>query len=148
MASTKQTQFTLTAQGHANIQGTHSSTFEVTMDSQISTRGDCIIGVNASHGARNINTLIGDAIRRPHTRILTILSDGKITDQVHGYGSPQCSLTSPSSLVWRTSDFVNERTLSIRCNKAAHDLNRQLIKSLQNPNTTLQVALVVLAGDK
>lgn len=146
MAPTEQAQIILRAQGHVNVQATHSSTFEVTLGSHLSVRGDCIIGVNASHSAQDINTLIGAALKRVDTQVHTYLSVNEIIDQVHGFGSPHLLLTSPTSLVWRTSDFIDERTIAIRCDKAAKDLSRQLIESLQQPNAVLQVALVVLPG--
>jgi hypothetical protein len=118
------------------------------MESKLSLQGDCIIGVGASHAARHIDTLLGEELRHPDTLIVTYLSDGKITEQVQGYGSPDLSFSSPTSLVWRTSEFVDERTIAIRCDKAAKNLNRLLIESLQNPETTLQVSLVVFPGVK
>ncbi len=143
MASTKQHQFTIIAYGHANVQATHSSTFEITMDSNLSMKGDCIIGIKASHSAQHLNIQFGDAIRQPQTKILTLLTAGTITDQIHGFGSLNFTLTSPTSLVWRTSDYVDNRTVAIRCNKAAKDLNRRLIESLQNSKTELHVTITV-----
>jgi hypothetical protein len=141
MASTIQHQFTIIAYGHVNIRATHSSTFEITMDSQLSLKGDCIIGIKASHSAQHLNQQFGEAIRHPQTKIITHLTAGTITDQIHGVGSARLILNSPTSLVWRTSDYVDNRTLAIRCNKAAKDLNRRLIESLQNPETELQVTI-------
>ena len=148
MASTEQSQFTLTAYGHGNIRATHSSTFEITMEPSLSLQGDCIVGVNASHGAQHLNTLLGDALRHPNAQILTHLSNGVITERILGFGSPKLTLMSPLSLVWRTSEFIDERTIAIRCDKAAKDLDRQLIESLQNPDIRLQVALVISFGVK
>ncbi len=143
MASTKQHQFTIIAYGHVNVQATHSSTFEITMDPNLSMKGDCIIGIKASHGAQHLDIQFGDVMRQPQTKILTYLSAGTITDQIHGFGSPHFTLTSPTSLVWRTSDYVDNRTVAIRCNKAAKNLNRRLIESLQNPETELQITITV-----
>jgi hypothetical protein len=146
MGPIEKTQISLRAQGHTNIQATHSSTFEVTMDSHLSVSGDCIVGVNASHSAQHINRLIGATLKRVDSQVLTYLSVGEITEKIQGFGAPQLLLTSPTSLVWRTSDFIDERTIAIRCNKAAKDLNRQLIALLQQPETVLQVTLVVVPG--
>lgn len=128
------------------MKATHSSTFEVTLDSHISVRGDCIIGVNASHSAQDIASLLGAVLKQVDTQVHTYLSVGELTDHVQGFGSPSLLLTSPTSLVWRTSDFIDERTIAIRCDKAAKDLSRQLIESLQQPNAVLQVALLVVPG--
>ena len=143
MASPNQHQFTITAYGHPNIQATHSSTFEITMDSHLTMKGDCIIGIKASHNASHLYTHFGDAIRHPRTKILTHLSTEKVTDQIQGFGSPHLTLNSPTSLVWRTSEYVDDRTLAIRCNKAAKDLNRRLIEALQNSDTELQVIITI-----
>ena len=138
--------FTLTAKGHANVQATHSSTFEITVDSHLSRQGDCIIGVEASHSAQDINNILGEALRSPGSQIHTHLSVADISECVQGWGSPWLILTEATSLVWRTSDFVDARTLSIQCDKAAKDLNRALVALLQNPDSTLQVTLVVFSG--
>jgi hypothetical protein len=143
MASTKPHHFIIIAYGHANVQATHSSTLEITMDPNLSMKGDCIIGIKASHGAQHLNMQFGDALRQPQTKILTHLTAGTITDQIRGFGSPRFTLTSPTSLVWRTSDYVDNRTVAIRCNKAAKDLNRRLIESLQHPETELHVTITV-----
>lgn len=146
MVLTEANRFTLTATGHPHIQATHNSTFEVTVESNLTLRGDCIIGVNASHSAQQLNALLGTALRHPKSHLITYLSNGIITESIQGYGSPKISLASPTSLVWRTSDFVDDRTIAIRCNKAAKDLNRQLIEVLQKPYSTLHVTLVIFHG--
>jgi len=138
--------FTFTAKGHANVQATHSSTFEITLESHLSQQGDCIIGVEASHSAQDINTILGDALRCSGSQIQTYLSVGEISECIQGWGSPQLILSEETSLVWRTSDFVDARTVAIQCDKAAKDLNRALISLLQNPDTSLQVTLVVFSG--
>ena len=146
MASKDKDYFTFTAQGHPNIQATHSSTFEITMEAHLSPKGDCIIGVNGSHGAQQLNAHLGDILRCPDSLILTQLKVGTLTEEIQGFGSPDLTLKSPTSLVWRTSNFVDDRTIAIHCNKAAKDLNRKLIALLQNPETTLHVALLVSPG--
>lgn len=142
----EQEKFIFTAKGHANVQATHSSTFEITLESHLSRQGDCIIGVEASHSAQAINANLGDALRCPGSQIHTYLSVGEISECIQGWGSPQLILSDETSLVWRTSDFVDARTVAIQCDKAAKDLNRALIALLQNPDTSLQVTLVVFSG--
>ena len=146
MEKKEQVKFTLTAKGHANVQATHASTFEITLDSHLSRQGDCIIGVEASHSAQDINNILGEALRHPGSQIHTYLSVGEISEHVQGWGSPKLILSEGTSLVWRTSDFVDARTVAIQCDKAAKDLNRALIALLQNPDTSLQVTLVVFSG--
>ena len=146
MEKKEQEKFILTAKGHTNVQATHSSTFEITLDSHLTQQGDCIIGVGASHSAQDINNILGEALRRPGTQIHTYLSVGEISECIQGWGSPKLILSEETSLVWRTSDFVDARTVAIHCDKAAKDLNRALIALLQNPDSSLQVSLGVFAG--
>jgi hypothetical protein len=146
MEKKEQVKFTLTAKGHANVQATHSSTFEITLDPHLSRQGNCIIGVEASHSAQDINNILGKELRNPGSQIRTYLSVGEISEHVQGCGSPKLILSERTSLVWRTSDFVDARTVAIQCDKAAKDLNRALIALLQNPDTSLQVTLVVFSG--
>jgi hypothetical protein len=40
----------LSATGHPSIMATHPTTFEITKDSTLTKRGDCIIAVNATKG--------------------------------------------------------------------------------------------------
>lgn len=146
MENKEQEKFILTAKGHTNVQATHTSTFEITLDSHLTLQGDCIIGVEASHSAQDINNILGEALRRPGSQIHTYLSVDEISECIQGWGSPKLILSEETSLVWRTSDFVDARTVAIHCNKAAKDLNRALITLLQNPDSSLQVTLVVFTG--
>jgi len=137
------TPFTFTAKGHENIQASHPSTLEVTTDSHLTLRGDCIVGVKASHSAQDLKSLLEPVLRLPRCRIRTTLKVGALTDTILGWVSSEFPLSDPSSIVWRTSTFVDERTIAIRCNKAAKDLDRQLIAALQNSQSVLEVQLVV-----
>lgn len=74
---------------------------------------------------------------------MTRFSVGDVTDEVQGFGSPDLTLQAPSSLVWRTSAYKDDRTIAIRCNKAAVSINRKLVQELKNPSTLLQVVIVV-----
>ncbi len=145
MENKEQVKFTFTAKGHTNVQATHSSTFEITLDSHLSRQGDCIIGVEASHSAQDLNNILGAALRRPGSQIHTYLSVGEISECIQGRGSPKLILSEETSLVWRTSDFVDARTIAIQCDKAAKDLNRSLIALLQNPDSSLQITLLVFS---
>jgi hypothetical protein len=137
------TKFTFTAKGHVNIRATHPSTFEITTEPHLTPKGDCIIGVEASHSALELNQLAGDNLRTPTSEIQTFLSVDGITECIWGNGSPQLTLSNKISLVWRTSDFVDDRTIAINCDKAAKDLNPILISKLRNPGSILEVTFFV-----
>ena len=50
-----------------------------------------------------------------------------------GYGDRQLTLTDPHEIVLRKSNFASARTLAVKCNVAAIDMPREMIKALQNP---------------
>lgn len=125
------------------MRATHRSTLEVTTEHSLTTRGDCIIGVAASHSSSCLDSALGWAIRQPGSRILTRFSVGGFTDEVQGFGSPDLTLKAENALVWRTSTYKDDRTIAIRCDKAAISINRRLIQELKNPSAQLQVAIVV-----
>lgn len=74
---------------------------------------------------------------------MTHLSVGEVTDVVQGFGSPDLTLQAPIALVWRTSTHIDDRTIAIRCDKAAGSINRKLVQELINPSALLQITLVV-----
>jgi len=45
---------TVRARGHPLVQGTHTTTFEVTKDETLTLAGDCIIGIAADKGAADL----------------------------------------------------------------------------------------------
>ncbi len=138
--------FTMTARGHENIRATHQSTFELTTESHLTLQGDCIVGVGTTHSVSMLNSIFGDALRSPGSRIHTKLTIGEITEKIQGYGSPQLKLTDPNSIVWRKSNFIDERTIAIGCNKSAKDFNRNLIKALQTSKAILHVSIAIYSG--
>jgi len=135
----------LTARGHPNIQATHRSTFEVTAEPTLTLRGDCIIGVKASATPSQVDAAVGKLLRSPGSLVTTRLYCEGLTDEVHGRGAPRLLLSSPFSLVWRTSSHIDSRTIAIHCDKAARDLDRQLIRRLQDPQAILYVTILVSA---
>jgi len=146
MASRTRAQVAFTVHGHPNIRATHPSTMEVTTQPNLTLRGDCILGVRADKSPAVIDAAIGWLLRQEPSRITTRLSAGGFTEEIVGAGTSRLTLRSPSSLVWRTSSYVDDRTIAIKCDKAARDIARELISQLQNPEAVLQVVIVVSAG--
>jgi hypothetical protein len=145
MAKREQAQVTFTAYGHPNIRATHRSTLEVTTQPTLTLRGDCILGIRATQSPSTIDVAIGPLLRRPSSRITTRLSTGAVTEEIHGVGSPKLALRNTSSLVWRTSNYIDDRTIAIHCDKAARDIARELISRLQDAQAVLQVVIMVSA---
>jgi hypothetical protein len=127
----------LHAEGHEHVSGTHPSTFEVTTDDYLTPAGDCIVGIEADRAPADFAPAFVDACRDPEARIVTELSvpvDGSSDDahvqRIVASGHPDLSFESDRSAVWRTSDYVDDRTVAVGAGGAAADLDRALVAAL------------------
>jgi hypothetical protein len=124
--------FKLKSKGHKNVTSHHKSTFEITMDQEIGPTADCIIGTGADKSMLNFPQEFKDKIANSETKILVILDTENGHDEIVGLGHEDLTLTHPTDIVCRTSDFTCPRTLMIKSDKAAKDLDRNLINDLKN----------------
>lgn len=124
--------FKLTARGHKNVSSLHKSTFEVTKDAEIGPTADCIIGTGADKSMLNFPEEFREKIADSNTRIRVILDTENGHDEITGFGHEDLTLTHPTDIVCRTSDYTCSRTLMIRADKAARDLDSNLIEDLKN----------------
>jgi len=131
------------AHGHENIQSTNTTTFEVTKETHLTKRGDCIIAVGANKGAADLDPKFKRAVRNEEARIIITLDAGEEVETINAWGSPQLTLTHPTDLVVRKSNYLCDRTLAIRSNKAAKDLSRKLVEKLHNPNQKVKITITV-----
>lgn len=133
----------LHARGHPNILGTHKMTFEITKDQDLSSRGDCVIGVNANKSARELDSRFKQACTRTNSKITLQLEAKGFTETIHGFGSEHLTFTHPHEIVGRRSSFISDRTIIIRSDKAASDINRRLIHVLKSSETELNITIRV-----
>ncbi|MBM4400405.1 MAG: DUF371 domain-containing protein, partial [Crenarchaeota archaeon] len=56
--------------------------------------------------------------------------------------SPQLTLSHPTDMVIRKSDYVCNRTLAVHADKAAQDLSRELVEKLRNPQQKVKITLI------
>jgi len=133
----------ITAKGHMNVRGTHGMTFEITKDSDLSNRGDCVIGVEANKGPVDFSSEFTEACRRDDARITVKLEAAGVVDIIHGVGSHKLTFTNPRELVGRKSTFTSDRTVLINADKAARDVDRRLIEALRSARTRLRVEIIV-----
>ncbi len=135
--------FSITAQGHPNVRATHSTTLEITRDRVLTVNGDCIIGVNASHGLRDLPEKMKTLLRSSKAVITVKLF---VLDQImiiKGKGHAGLTLDSADCFICRTSDYVDRRTLMIESDKAAKNIPRELVKLLQNPIPQIRIEITV-----
>ncbi len=124
--------FKLKAEGHKNVTSLHKSTFEITMDGEIGPTADCIIGTSADNSMMNFPQEFKDKIANSNTKIQVMLDSENGHDVITGWGHEDLTLTHPTDIVCRTSDFTCSRTLMIKSDKAARDLDSSLIEDLKN----------------
>ncbi len=132
------------ARGHPNISATHRSTFEITREDFLTPRGDCIIGVEAELACRDLPAWFKEALRSGEVLLVIELEVEGMKEVVNAKGSPRLSLASPTSMVIRRSDYIDDRTLAIKADKAARDLSRELVNRLKNRDAILTIRLRII----
>ncbi len=124
--------FKIKTKGHKNVTSNHKSTFEITKDAEIGPTADCIIGVDMDSTMLNFPDDFKAKIADSKTKITVILDSENGHDEISGWGHEDLSLTHPTDIVIRKSDYVCSRTLMIKADKAAKDLDSNLIDDLKN----------------
>ena len=124
--------FKILTKGHKNVSSKHKSTFEITKDAEIGSTADCIIGTDMDKTMLNFPPEFKDKIADSNTRITVELKTENGYDEITGWGHEDLTLTHPTDIVIRKSDFTCSRTLMINADKAAKDLDGNLIEDLKN----------------
>ena len=124
--------FKIKAKGHKNVLSLHKSTFEITKDKDLSLAGDCIIGLNIDKSMVDFSKEFKEKLANDDTKVIVELNTPNASDIIEGFGHHDLTLTHPTDIVCRKSTFICPRTLMIKSDKAAIDLNRDLIKDLAN----------------
>ena len=75
--------------------------------------------------------------------ITVILDTENGHDEIVGFGHENLTLTHPTDIVCRTSDYVCPRTLMINADKAARDLDSDLIEDLKNEKE-MEVTIILV----
>jgi hypothetical protein len=132
---------TLEAHGHAMITSMHEMTFEITKETHLTRRGDCIVAVRASKGAVDLSEEFKVAATNDSARITVVLSAGDMEMKATGRGSGKLQFTHPTDLVARKSTYICPRTLMISSNIAARDFPRRFIDVVKNPDCKITVRL-------
>lgn len=126
--------FKLKTKGHRNVTSLHKSTFEITRDAEIGLAADCIIGVDMDYTMLDFPEEFKSKIADSATKITVILDTENGHDEITGWGHEDLTLTHPTDIVIRKSDYTCSRTLMIGADKAARDLDRDLVCDLKNGN--------------
>jgi len=130
------------AHGHEHVRATHASTLELTSDDHLTPAGDCILAVEADRVPADLDSGFVDACRDAEATVTLTLEAGGHRDRVTGRGDPALTFASDRSLVCRTSDYVDDRTVMVEADGAAADLDRELVAALAD-GAACEAALTV-----
>ena len=122
-------------QGHKNILSLHQKTIEITKDDELTSNGDCIVGVSANISCVDLPEKMKKRIRNPKIKITFSIKAGDKKFTIQGNGSEKLSLKHTKDIVLRKSAFTCSRTIAINCDNASSDIPRDFVKILQNPKT-------------
>ncbi|MGC9147920.1 MAG: DUF371 domain-containing protein [Sulfolobales archaeon] len=128
------------ARGHSNITARHKTTLEITKESYVTKKGDCIIAIESEKSVKDLRSEIKESIKRGWF-ISLVIKAGNLVDYVMGLGDPRLSLEDPIRIVVRKSNYIDQKTLMIKANKAASDLNRDLVKNLRISDTSIDIII-------
>jgi hypothetical protein len=118
------------AGGHENVTATHASTFEVTSDEWLTPAGDCILATGADTTPADFDETFVSACRSPEATITATLRVEGHEQVVEGRGHPELTFDSDRSMVARTSDYVDDRTIMIDADAAAADIDDAIVEAL------------------
>ena len=121
--------------GHRNVQSLHARTIEITKDPNLSLRGNCIIGVSANKSCWDISDKLQRILKDDNSHITMDIIVGNKSFKMNVSGDRRLLLLSKHDIVIRKSTFICERTMAIRCDKASCDIPRDMVLSLQIPET-------------
>ena len=136
-------EFKIKSKGHKNVSSAHKSTFEITKDAEIGPTADCIIGVDMDETMLDFSKEFKEKIANSDTKIAVLLDTPNAHDEIIGFGHEDLTLTHPTDIVCRTSDYTCSRTLMIKSSKSARDLDLDLINDLKNEEI-LEVTIKIL----
>ncbi|WAC04521.1 MAG: DUF371 domain-containing protein [Methanoregula sp.] len=117
--------------GHPLVSASHPTTFEVTMEEELSENGHCIIGVGADKGAAGLSTEFRDILCRDGAKLTTTLACEGFIIEVQSEGSAAMVLDHRTDCVWRKSSFVCGRTIGIHSDHVAATLPITIITHLK-----------------
>ena len=127
--------FEIEFSGHQNIRSNHKKTLEITKESSLTLRGDCIVGVNAKSSCADLPENLKNKLKNPRSKVILSIRVGDDDFVIKGSGHPDLTLSHAEDIVIRKSDFICPRTLAIKCDKASDLLPRSMVSQLQDPKT-------------
>ncbi|AGB16501.1 hypothetical protein Halru_1903 [Halovivax ruber XH-70] len=132
--------------GHEHVSGEHASTFEVSTDDFLTPAGDCILAIEADRAPAEFDSDFVAACQDATATITMSITAGGSETTITGRGDPRLTFESERSAVGRTSDYVDDRTIMLDADRAAGDVDRELIDALAD-GADARVVLAVEDGN-
>src|SRR5699024_6714058 len=99
-------------------------------DDFLTPAGDCILGIEADRTPAEFDPTFVAACRDEDATITLELDVEGHTQTVRGRGHPDLEFDNDRSMVCRTSEYVDDRTVMIGAERAAAGLDRELVAAL------------------
>ena len=122
---------TIEFSGHPLIAALHPTTIELTKDAYLSKRGDCIIGISANKSVADLIPDVRQALKTDDSAVTIRITVSDQAFEIVGKGDARLTLSHPSEIVLRKSDFVSDRTLAVLASAAAKDMPRRVVGLLK-----------------
>jgi hypothetical protein len=132
-----------TAHGHPHIRATHEKTVEVTKETHLTTRGDCIAAIGAAKSLTDLRSELKEAARKSESIISLTIRLGDKAFTTTGRGDPALTWNHPTDMVTRMSSYICPRTLMIHADKATIHIPRSLVQQLKDPEAVVTVTVSV-----
>ena len=87
--------------GHENIRSNHKKTIEITKESHLTPRGDCIIGVGANSSCADLPEELKNKLKNPDTNVRFIIKVDNDEFILEGKGHSDLTLTHDEDIVLR-----------------------------------------------
>ncbi len=126
------------AWGHENILCTHRTTIEITKETNLTKKGDCVLAVKSSKACFDLTPDFKNQIKNGNKFKVKLKVD-EIQDFFYGFGNKDLKLLDKNNMVFRKSGFICDRTVLISCSKSSRELKRELIDKLKNPEKKLSL---------
>jgi hypothetical protein len=134
----------VTARGHQAIKAIHPTTFELTKDSYLTERGDCIIGVNLDKAVSELDPDFRKALKKSTSIVILVLRVDNLVDVVIAQGHEDLILSDDRRIIVRKSSYIDPATVAINANKSSRNIRRDLVEKLRDPQAVLTVDIYAL----
>jgi hypothetical protein len=122
---------TLRGTGHPSIRATHTKTVELTAEHDLSARATCVVATVPATDLEALSGLRGS--------VTVTLRAAGTEDRITGVANPR--FAGGPRAVLRRSDHRSPDTLMTQADKAAADLDRDLVQALADPATQVEILI-------